>query len=139
MSDAFWPEERGVEHIRLNEYKYAVTTTPTQSPERLLQAFSEPTRLRLMALLLDGETCVCDLTAALEIPQPTASRHLAHLRRAGLVRVRRDGLWAHYSLAPSDGSVHASLLATLAACRAAMPELAANEARCRASRGSRCC
>ena len=92
-----------------------------------------------MALLLDGETCVCDLTAALEIPQPTASRHLAHLRRAGLVRARKDGLWAHYSLAPADGAVHESLLETLRVCRAEMPELAANEVRCRASRGSRCC
>ncbi len=114
-------------------------TTPAQSPETLIQAFAEPTRLRLMALLLDGETCVCDLTSALEIPQPTASRHLAHLRRAGWVTVRKAGLWSHYSLAPAVGPVHERLLATLATCRAEMPELAANEARCRASRGSRCC
>ncbi|MDZ4773440.1 MAG: metalloregulator ArsR/SmtB family transcription factor [Planctomycetota bacterium] len=115
------------------------TATPPQGPETLIQAFAEPTRMRLMALLLDGETCVCDLTSALEIPQPTASRHLGHLRRAGLVSVRKAGLWSHYSLAPADGAVHQSLLATLAVCRAEMPELAANETRCRASRGSRCC
>src|SRR5436190_21042344 len=125
--------------MRLGEYSRSVRTTPTQRPATLIQAFTDPTRLRLMALLLDGETCVCDLTAALEIPQPTASRHLAHLRRAGLVVVRKEGLWSHYSLAPADGAVHASLLTTLAACRAEMPELSANEARCRASRASRTC
>ena len=113
--------------------------TALQAPERLLQALAEPTRLRLLALLLEGETCVCDLTAALEIPQPTASRHLAHLRKAGWVQVRRQGLWAHYSLAPASGPVHESLLESLLRCRADMPELAANEARCRASRGTRCC
>lgn len=116
-----------------------MSPTPTQRPARLIQGFSEPTRLRLMALLLDGETCVCDLKDALKIPQPTASRHLAHLRRAGLVRVRKQGLWAHYSLAPGEGEVHEKLLALIAACRAEMPELAANEARCRASKANRCC
>lgn len=139
MSGAFWPELGRVEYIRLDEYTRAVKTTPTQGPDRLIQAFTEPTRLRLMALLLDGETCVCDLTAALQIPQPTASRHLAHLRRVGLVRVRKDGLWSHYSLAPADGAVHTSLLATLTTCRAEMPELAANETRCRVSRERRGC
>lgn len=116
-----------------------MATTVLPGPEGLLQALAEPTRLRLLALLLDGETCVCDLTAALEVPQPTASRHLAHLRRTGWVRVRKQGLWAHYSLAPAAGAVHESLLELVRRCRAEMPELAANEARCRASRGARCC
>ena len=49
-------------------------------------------------LLLTGEVCVCDIHESLKIPQPKASRHLAYLRRAGLVETRRDGLWIHYRL-----------------------------------------
>ena len=117
-----------------------MTRTQTIDVEALLHAIAEPTRLRLLALMLDGETCVCDLTAALRIPQPTASRHLARLRRAGLVSVRKDGLWCWYSIAPASGMAHAKLLECLAACRAEMGELATNSARCCALRdGRRCC
>lgn len=62
-------------------------------------ALSDPTRLRILALLADGEVCVCHLHDSLDIPQPTASRHLAYLRRTGLVETRRDGLWVHYRVA----------------------------------------
>jgi ArsR family transcriptional regulator len=62
-------------------------------------ALSDPTRLRILALLSDEEVCVCDIHGTLDIPQPTASRHLAYLRRTGLVEARRDGLWVHYRLA----------------------------------------
>lgn len=61
-------------------------------------ALSDPTRLRILALLSDDEVCVCDIHGSLDIPQPTASRHLAYLRRTGLVEGRRDGLWVHYRL-----------------------------------------
>jgi ArsR family transcriptional regulator len=106
----------------------------------LIQAFAEPTRLRLLALLSRGETCVCDLTGALGVPQPTASRHLARLRRTGWVTVRKDGLWSWYSLAPAHGDVHAKLLECLAACAQELPDLAADEARCQKLReGRRCC
>ncbi|MGE0460331.1 MAG: ArsR/SmtB family transcription factor [Vicinamibacterales bacterium] len=63
-------------------------------------ALADPTRLRILSLLKDGEVCVCDIHASLGVPQPTASRHLAYLRRTGLVGARRDGVWMHYSLAP---------------------------------------
>ncbi|MBL8860074.1 MAG: helix-turn-helix transcriptional regulator [Planctomycetes bacterium] len=125
--------------MRSGAYSTPVSTTTLPGPERLIRAFAEPTRLRLLALLLEGEICVCDLTRALGVPQPTASRHLANLRRAGWVRVRKDGLWCHYSLAPATGPVHASLLECLAQCRAEMPELESNEARCKAARAERCC
>ena len=66
-------------------------------------ALSDATRLRILSLLKDGEVCVCHLHASLGVPQPTVSRHLAYLPRAGPVRARRDGIWMHYSLArPSD-------------------------------------
>jgi ArsR family transcriptional regulator len=52
--------------------------------------------LRLLNLLARGETCVCELTDTLRVVQPKVSRHLAHLKRAGLVEARRDGKWMHY-------------------------------------------
>jgi ArsR family transcriptional regulator, arsenate/arsenite/antimonite-responsive transcriptional repressor len=55
--------------------------------------------LRILGLLLlTGEVCVCDIHESLDIAQPKASRHLAYLRRTGLVETRRDGLWIHYRL-----------------------------------------
>jgi ArsR family transcriptional regulator len=65
----------------------------------LFQALGDPTRLRILGLLLTGEVCVCDIYGSLKISQPKASRHLAYLRRVGLVETRREGLWVHYRLA----------------------------------------
>jgi ArsR family transcriptional regulator, arsenate/arsenite/antimonite-responsive transcriptional repressor len=62
-------------------------------------ALSDPTRLRMLALIGEGEICVCHIHDSLDIPQPTASRHLAYLRKAGLVETRRAGIWIHYRLA----------------------------------------
>lgn len=64
--------------------------------ETVFKALADATRLRILGLLLTGEVCVCDIHESLKIPQPKASRHLAYLRRAGLVDTRRDGLWIHY-------------------------------------------
>jgi ArsR family transcriptional regulator len=66
--------------------------------EGLFSALGDVTRLRILGLLLTGEVCVCDIHESLKIPQSKASRHLAYLRRAGLVETRRDGLWIHYRL-----------------------------------------
>lgn len=66
--------------------------------ETLFKALADVTRLRILGLLLTGEVCVCDIHESLKIPQPKASRHLAYLRRAGLVDTRRAGLWVHYRL-----------------------------------------
>jgi ArsR family transcriptional regulator len=72
---------------------------------KLFQALADPTRLRILGLLLNGEVCVCDIHDTLRIPQPKASRHLAYLRRAGLVATRRDGLWVHYRLADTPDPI----------------------------------
>src|SRR5438105_13173805 len=74
-------------------------TSPLDDMERLFKALADRTRLRILGLLLTGEVCVCDIHQALKIPQPKASRHLAYLRRAGLVDTRREGLWIHYRMA----------------------------------------
>jgi ArsR family transcriptional regulator len=77
-------------------------------------ALADATRLRILSLLKDGEVCVCHIHGSLGVPQPTASRHLAYLRRAGLVAARRDGVWMHYSVArPRDPIVAAVLDAAL--------------------------
>src|SRR5687767_285051 len=73
--------------------------------EAMFQALGDETRLRILGLLARGETCVCHIHESLRITQPKASRHLAYLRRAGLVEARRDGLWVHYRLAEADDAV----------------------------------
>jgi ArsR family transcriptional regulator len=77
--------------------------------ETLFQALGDQTRLRILGLLLAGEVCVCHLHESLGISQPKASRHLAYLRRAGLVQARREGLWVHYRLAESSDPIHRTL------------------------------
>jgi len=84
--------------------------------EQVFQALGDGTRLRILGLLMAGEVCVCDIHQSLRIPQPKASRHLAYLKRAGLVEARREGLWMHYRLAEAgdplmrtirDAAIHA--------------------------------
>ena len=71
----------------------------TRALSRLFKALGDETRLRIVALLAQGELCVCHLEAALQLTQPTASRHLATLRAAGVVEPRRQGTWVYYRLA----------------------------------------
>jgi ArsR family transcriptional regulator, arsenate/arsenite/antimonite-responsive transcriptional repressor len=78
--------------------------------ERLFRALGDATRLRILALLVGGEVCVCEIHGALRLPQPTVSRHLAYLRREGLVDTRREGLWIHYRLARLDDTVLRTLV-----------------------------
>src|SRR5437016_6359702 len=70
--------------------------------ERLFRALADSTRLRILGLLLTGEVCVCHIHESLRIPQSKVSRHLAYLRRAGLVETRRDGVWIHYRIAEAS-------------------------------------
>ena len=74
---------------------------PSTAPELVAQRFqalSDPTRIRILHLLRDGEHCVCDLQAALAIAQPLLSFHLKALRDAGFVTWRKQGRWAWYAL-----------------------------------------
>jgi ArsR family transcriptional regulator len=106
-------------------------------PEAIFRALSDSTRLRLLSILIrneeagadahrrrcgtggvePGEVCVCDLTRAIGAPQPTISRHLAYLRRTGLVQQRKNGLWSYYRLAPPRSKLHAGALECLRSCR----------------------
>src|SRR5262249_11900923 len=100
----------------------------------MFRAVSDRTRLRILNLLQGGELCVCEIVDALRVPQPKASRHLAYLRKAGLVTARRDGLWIHYQLAPASGPFHQKLLDCLVCCFRDVPELAQD-----AKRLKKCC
>lgn len=117
----------------------ATSTSKTPAPEALLAAVAEPTRLRLLALIAPGEVCVCDLVGALELPQPLVSRHLGVLRRAGLVRARREGLWMHYALAQPRSAGHAKLLEALAELHAETKGISKLVKRCCALRDDRNC
>jgi ArsR family transcriptional regulator len=66
--------------------------------ENVFKALADKTRLRILALLGNNEVCVCHIHDSLGLPQPTVSRHLAYLRKSGLVAARRDGVWMHYQI-----------------------------------------
>lgn len=69
----------------------------------LFKALADQTRLRLINLIGDEEICVCFFVEVLKTNQPKISRHLAYLKRAGVVAARRDGKWMHYRLVePED-------------------------------------
>lgn len=71
----------------------------TLTADDLFSALSHPMRLRTIILLSQvGELCVCELSYALDLSQPVISRHLAHLKQAGLLSSRKQGLWVYYQL-----------------------------------------
>lgn len=79
---------------------------PVFNIERFFQALGDMTRLRLLNLIGEQEICVCYFTEILGQPQPKISRHLAYLRSAGIVAVRREGRWMHYriTMPPHSGA-----------------------------------
>jgi ArsR family transcriptional regulator, arsenate/arsenite/antimonite-responsive transcriptional repressor len=79
----------------------AATKSPIDQFETVFKALADKTRLRILALLGKNEVCVCHIHDTLGLPQPTISRHLAYLRRTGLVAARREGVWMHYQVSTS--------------------------------------
>jgi len=77
-------------------------------------ALADETRLRLLCLIEGGEVCVCHLQDVLKTNQPKISRHLAYLRKAGLVEARRDGKWSHYRLKELEADLEKIRSQTLA-------------------------
>lgn len=87
--------------------------------ERFFQALGDRTRLRLLNLMGDQEICVCYFVEILGQSQPKISRHLAYLRRSGIVEARRDGRWMHYRIVmPPHAGAAQILRQTLAALKA---------------------
>lgn len=87
----------------------------------LFSALADPTRLRLLNLIAGREVCVCYLVEILRQGQPKISRHLAYLRRAGIVAARRDGKWMHYRLVQPENPAAAAILRALLKSRQADP------------------
>ena len=103
--------------------------------DTLLKTLADRTRLRLLNLMGDHEICVCFLVEALKTSQPKISRHLAYLRRTGLVAARREGLWMHYRInRPKDPNL-ARVLASVLESSARDPEMMKDLARL----NSACC
>jgi ArsR family transcriptional regulator len=96
---------------------------PANNPDLVFRAFADRTRLRLLSLLRGGEICVGDLVTVIDSPQPTISRHLAYLRRAGLVEAEREGNWCFYRLAEPAGAFQERLIDCLSCCLAEVPQL----------------
>lgn len=82
----------------------------------LFKALSDPTRLRIMALLAEKELCVCQIEDALRLSQVKVSRHLNVLRHARLVETRRDGLWVYYSQAKPKNCLEKRVLTCFKKC-----------------------
>ena len=89
----------------------------------VFNALADETRLRIVNLLSEGELCVCDLMQVLKEPQSKVSRHLAYLRRSGLVEGRKDGLWMHYRLSKPTARLYSALLNAVCRCRPECAEL----------------
>jgi ArsR family transcriptional regulator len=115
------------------------TKAATIELETIFRALSDRTRLRILNLLRGGELCVCDLVGVLDVPQPTASRHLAYLRKAGLVMARKEGLWHYYRLTPASTKFHKKLLECVEASTGIMPQLAADVEQLRLGQRPSCC
>lgn len=103
----------------------------------VLAALADPTRLRILALLAAGEVCVCDIHESLQVPQPKASRHLAYLRRRGLVRGRRQGLWIYYRLGRPRDPVLAVLVEAMIREAGRRPQTRRDAARLQRRTGGR--
>jgi ArsR family transcriptional regulator, arsenate/arsenite/antimonite-responsive transcriptional repressor len=107
-------------------------TPETFPPARLavapvLRALADPTRVRILHLLREGPLCVGDLVSVLDLSQPKVSRHLAYLRRAGLVEDEKRGLWCFYRLTAARPGFHHKVLELLEAAASEIAEAAADE------------
>lgn len=95
----------------------AIVSKPTVDDlDAAFKGFADPTRIRILSLLAAGELCVCDIVDILRLPQPAVSRHLAYLRRTGLVEVTRDAKFAHYRLAAASNAIHQNLINCVRTC-----------------------
>lgn len=110
------------------------TTRPDAAIDKVVETLkflSDKNRLRIVSALVREETCVCDLIGELELSQPLVSYHLGKLRKAGLVRARRDAQWVYYSLDPDAWNALRAPLEPLFGTGALPPEAAQGaSARC---------
>ena len=97
--------------------------------EDLFKALADRTRLRLISLIGDSEVCVCFLVEILKTSQPKISRHLAYLRRAQIVKARREGKWMHYRLVDPPDEHAARIFREVRASLSEHPDLQTDRAK----------
>ena len=85
-------------------YIKGMNTSSLKYTVKIIKALADSTRVKLLALLTAKSLCVCELTCAVDLAQPTVSRHLNQLQDAGFVSRKRQGTWIIYSLAPADAT-----------------------------------
>jgi ArsR family transcriptional regulator len=105
--------------------------------DRIFKALADPTRVRILGLLAAGEICVCHIHDSLRLPQSLVSRHLAYLRRAGLVEARKEGFWVHYRIAEPRDELTRTLLAGVYHCIGHLPTVSKDAKRLEKKTG--CC
>lgn len=88
----------------------------THLPDPLFKGFADPTRIRILNVLAAGELCVCDIVAVLRLAQPNVSRHLAYLRRSGLVEAKPELKFTYYRLAQPRDAIHRNLIGCVQTC-----------------------
>ena len=116
------------------------TVVVSNRVDLVFRAFADRNRLRILHLLQGGEMCVGDIVDVLQVPQPRVSRHLAYLRKAGLVQSRKAGLWNYYSLAGARNAFHQELATCLCTCFCDAPEIKTDAARAeRVRKSGGCC
>lgn len=94
--------------------------------DEIFAALADRTRLRLLNLMRDGEVCVCFFAETLGTNNPKISRHLAYLKRAGLVNSRREGKWVHYSLSDPENAQAAEIVGSVLRAFDTDPEMKAD-------------
>ena len=104
-------------------------TPPRERVDRMFQAFCSRTRLRILHALSVRECCYGDLAKILRLDRATVARHVARLRKGGLVGVRKGAHCTYYSLAPARLPVHARLLECLTCLFGEVPEIRSDTAR----------
>jgi ArsR family transcriptional regulator, arsenate/arsenite/antimonite-responsive transcriptional repressor len=111
-----------LDSIRQTGYIDIVTGEKMKEAARFFKVLSDESRLKMLWLLFNHrELCVCDIMAVLEITQSKASRHLAALRHIGIATDRREGLWAYYSLCPTEDELAKNHLKLLRKTLASYP------------------
>ncbi len=118
---------------------YAAAKIEVAAVSRLFRALGDDTRLRIVALLSQGELCVCHLEAALALTQTNASRQLGILRAAGVVAARREERWVYYRLADQADPDRRRHLKALVGSFAPRELLKKDAARLRRSKGPGAC
>ena len=106
-----WNKSKPRRRIVPLDLKLGEETSPVQAFLKVMKALSDPNRVTILKMLLQNKMmCVCEIQAALQIAQPTVSKHLKLLEAAGLVTSERDGLWMNYRPSEGDSCPYAACL-----------------------------